>query len=197
MPKLTKRVVEGLELRSNNYIVFDAELPGFGIRVMPSGKRFFLVQYRKHGRTRRVMLGQFGPLTAEIARRQGQLLLARARSSGPDPATERGLVTAIDNRLDTRRPLPQGACGGPLQTDNRTRIPPLRGTVHQSVFRQTASSDGDGRRGVRVAWLLIPHSLPGKPHTRGAVEDDETCGDLGSTGPPLESLRGNRTISRT
>lgn len=92
MPKLTKRVVEGLELRSNNYIVFDAELPGFGIRVMPSGKRFFLVQYRKHGRTRRVMLGQFGPLTAEIARRQGQLLLARARSSGPDPATERDLL---------------------------------------------------------------------------------------------------------
>ena len=41
MPKLTKRSVEALGVRATNYIAFDAELPGFGVRVMPSGKRFF------------------------------------------------------------------------------------------------------------------------------------------------------------
>lgn len=56
---------------------------------MPGGKRFFLVQYRRHGRTRRVMLGLFGPLTAEIARQRALLLLAQARSAGADPAAER------------------------------------------------------------------------------------------------------------
>jgi hypothetical protein len=56
---------------------------------MPSGKRFFLVKYRRHGRTRRVMLGQFGPLTAEVARRRALTLLAQARSGGLDPAAER------------------------------------------------------------------------------------------------------------
>ena len=89
MPKLTKRSVEALGVRATNYIAFDAELPGFGVRVMPSGKRFFLVQYRRHGRTRRVMLGQFGPLTAEVARRRALTLLAQARSGGLDPAAER------------------------------------------------------------------------------------------------------------
>src|SRR6266481_4587722 len=89
MPKLTKRSVEALKVRGDNYIAFDAELPGFGVRVMPSGKRFFLVQYRRHGRTRRVLLGQFGPLTAEVARRRALILLAQARSGGLDPAAER------------------------------------------------------------------------------------------------------------
>src|SRR5260370_35449133 len=89
MPKLTKRSVEALKLRTSNYIAFDAELPGFGVRVMPSGKRFFLVQYRRHGRTRRVMLGQFGPLTAELARRRALMLLAQARSGESDPAADR------------------------------------------------------------------------------------------------------------
>ena len=67
--KLTKRSVEQLAVKEKDYIVFDSDLPGFGVRVMPSGKRFFLIQYRRHGRTRRVMLGQFGPVTAEIARK--------------------------------------------------------------------------------------------------------------------------------
>jgi integrase len=89
MPKLTKRSVEGLAVRATDHIVFDSELPGFGIRVMPSGKRFFLVQYRRHGRTRRVMLGLFGPLTAEIARQRALVLLAQARGGGTDPAAER------------------------------------------------------------------------------------------------------------
>jgi hypothetical protein len=89
MPKLTKRRVDALGVRATDYIAFDAELPGFGIRVMPSGKRFFLVQYRRHGRTRRVMLGQFGPLTAEVARRRALILLAQTHSGGSDPAAER------------------------------------------------------------------------------------------------------------
>jgi integrase len=89
MPKLTKRSVEALRVQATNYIAFDAELPGYGVRIMPSGKRFFLVQYRRHGRTRRVMLGQFGPLTAEVARRRALMLLAQARSGGSDPAAER------------------------------------------------------------------------------------------------------------
>ncbi len=89
MPKLTKRTVEALETRAKNYIAFDAELPGFGVRVMPSGKRFFLVQYRRHGRTRRIMIGQFGPVTAEVARQKAMALLGQAKGGGDDPAFTR------------------------------------------------------------------------------------------------------------
>jgi integrase len=88
-PKLTKRTVESLKVNEKDYITFDAELPGFGVRIMPSGKRFFLIQYRRHGRTRRVMIGQFGPVTAENARREATRLLGQVRGAGGDPAAQR------------------------------------------------------------------------------------------------------------
>ena len=87
--KLTKRVVDKLDVREKNYIVFDKELPGFGVRVMPSGHRFFLIQYRRHGRTRRVMIGQFGPITAEEARRKALRMLGNVRGGDGDPAAAR------------------------------------------------------------------------------------------------------------
>jgi integrase len=87
--KLTKRTVESLKARKKDYIVFDEELPGFGVRVMPSGKRFFLIQYRRHGRTRRVMIGHFGPVTAENARRAATRMLGQVRGGDGDPAALR------------------------------------------------------------------------------------------------------------
>lgn len=89
--KLSKRVVDRLEARSKDYIVFDGELPGFGVRVMPNGKRFYLIQYRRHGRTRRMALGQHGVVTAEIARREANRMLGAVRGGGDDPATLRDL----------------------------------------------------------------------------------------------------------
>jgi len=89
--KLTKRAVDRLEPREKDYIVFDEDLPGFGVRVMPSGKRFYLIQYRRHGRTRRVMIGPHGPVTAEIARREANRMLGAVRGGGDDPATLRDI----------------------------------------------------------------------------------------------------------
>jgi integrase len=87
--KITKRSVEALKVTSKDYIAFDTYLPGFGVRVMPSGKRFFLVQYRRHGRTRRVMIGQFGVVTAELARREATIKLGSVRGANGDPAALR------------------------------------------------------------------------------------------------------------
>jgi integrase len=87
--RITKRSVEALKVPLKDYIAFDTDLPGFGVRVMPSGKRFFLVQYRRHGRTRRVMLGQFGVVTAEVARREATVMLSSVRGAGGDPAALR------------------------------------------------------------------------------------------------------------
>jgi integrase len=87
--KITKRSVESLKVTSKDYIAFDTELPGFGVRIMPSGKRFFLVQYRRHGRTRRVMIGQFGIVTAELARREATIKLGSVRAANGDPAALR------------------------------------------------------------------------------------------------------------
>jgi integrase len=87
--KITKRTIEALKVATKDYIAFDVDLPGFGVRVMPSGKRFFLVQYRRHGRTRRVMIGQYGVVTAELARREAIIMLGSVRGAGGDPAALR------------------------------------------------------------------------------------------------------------
>ncbi len=37
MPKLTKRAVEALPVEAKYYFVWDSQIAGFGVRVMPSG----------------------------------------------------------------------------------------------------------------------------------------------------------------
>ena len=88
MPKITKRLVEAAETRDKGYILFDSELSGFAVRVLPSRSRYYIIQYN-HGRMkRRVTIGKHGVLTAEKARRQALILLASV-SRGEDPAGER------------------------------------------------------------------------------------------------------------
>jgi hypothetical protein len=53
MPKLTKRVVDDLKSGETDRLIFDDEMPRFGIRVMRSGLKSYVVQYRKDGHTRR------------------------------------------------------------------------------------------------------------------------------------------------
>jgi hypothetical protein len=54
MPKITKRLVEAAEVREKDYIICDDELRGFAVRVLPSGKRYYIVQYRIGTRYRRM-----------------------------------------------------------------------------------------------------------------------------------------------
>jgi integrase len=88
MPKISKRLVEAAEVREKDYIICDNELRGFAVRVLPSGKRYYLVQYRIGTRYRRMSIGQHGVLTAETARRTAFNLLAAVKD-GKDPAGDR------------------------------------------------------------------------------------------------------------
>ena len=88
MPKITKRLVEAAEVREKDYIICDDELRGFAVRVLPSGKRYYIVQYRIGTRYRRMSLGQHGVLTSEKARRKAFQLLAAVKD-GKDPAGDR------------------------------------------------------------------------------------------------------------
>ncbi|PKP66472.1 MAG: integrase [Alphaproteobacteria bacterium HGW-Alphaproteobacteria-7] len=88
MVKLTKRTVEATVPKSKDYVLWDDELPGFGLRVLPSGRRSYVVQYRHAGRSRRYSIGPHGVWTAEAARREAKSQLGRV-ASGDDPAEER------------------------------------------------------------------------------------------------------------
>ncbi|MFN8829014.1 MAG: tyrosine-type recombinase/integrase, partial [Labrys sp. (in: a-proteobacteria)] len=88
MPKLTKRVVDAAEIRNTDYFLWDDELPGFGLRVMPSGRKGYTVQFRAGRRSRRMSLGPSTVLTCEQARNRAMALIAAAKG-GDDPAAKR------------------------------------------------------------------------------------------------------------
>ena len=44
--QITKSVVDRLKPRASEFTVWDAKLPGFGVRVRPSGTKSYVVVYR-------------------------------------------------------------------------------------------------------------------------------------------------------
>lgn len=90
MPRITKRFVDGLRPNSEReQFVWDDDLAGFGLRLMPSGVASFIVQYRTpEGRTRRLSIGKVGTLTPDEARKLAREKLA-AVAHGADPSAER------------------------------------------------------------------------------------------------------------
>lgn len=88
MAKLTKTVVDSLKPGTPDYFVWDDLLPGFGVRVRPSGRKTYIAQYRAGGRTRRVKIGHHGPLTVEEARKEAKAILGDV-ARGEDPQEDR------------------------------------------------------------------------------------------------------------
>ncbi|MER2520219.1 MAG: tyrosine-type recombinase/integrase [Bdellovibrionales bacterium] len=88
MVRLTKTHVEGLKPGEPDYFVWDETLPGFGVRVWPSGKKTYIAQYRAVGRTRRIKIGNHGVLTVEEARKQAKGILGDV-ARGEDPQEDR------------------------------------------------------------------------------------------------------------
>jgi integrase len=87
MAGITKRTVDALKQRERDYFVWDDELPGFGVRVLPSGKKAYVVQYRAGGRTRRNAFSHVGTMTPDEARKHARELLVEV-DKGKDPVAE-------------------------------------------------------------------------------------------------------------
>ena len=87
--KLTKSVVEAFAPVGKEVVVWDTELPGFGIRVKPAGVRSYVVQYRDRqtGESRRKTIGQHGPLlTFHKARDHARIILSVPVHSSETPS---------------------------------------------------------------------------------------------------------------
>ncbi|MCD2183303.1 tyrosine-type recombinase/integrase [Rhizobium sp. GN54] len=99
MAKLTKRMIDSLEAREKDYFEWDDELPGFGVRVWPTGRKTYVAQYRAGKQTRRFKVGVHGPLTVEEARKEAKAVLgdvARGEDPQLDRATRRKSLTVKD-----------------------------------------------------------------------------------------------------
>jgi hypothetical protein len=87
--KLTARSLEALSaLDGRRTEYFDQELPGFSVRVAPSGGKSFSVLYRRGRRLRRYTLGKYPVLGLSQARRLARKALAEAAMGG-DPGARK------------------------------------------------------------------------------------------------------------
>ena len=96
---LTRRSIEAMKPRDNPWVAWDDKLGGFGVRVQPSGVKSFFVNYRtgEGGRkapNRNVVIGRFGRMAPEQARRVAQQVLGKVAAGG-DPARERTEARAM------------------------------------------------------------------------------------------------------
>ena len=88
MPKLTKRIVDIAEPKAREYFIWDSDIPGLGLRILPSGRKSYVVQYRAGRRSRRMTLGPSTVLTCTQARNRAIEIVAAAHN-GQDPAADR------------------------------------------------------------------------------------------------------------
>ena len=93
--KLTKRAIDELlpDNTRGRYHVWDDQLPGFGVRVSPSGEKRYVLKYRTNGGGRNapqkwLTIGAHGVLTPDQARDEAKKLLG-AVATGIDPQSDK------------------------------------------------------------------------------------------------------------
>ena len=92
--RLTKRVVDSLEASDTEYVAWDADLPGFGVRVRPSGAKSFIAVYRagsgRKAPQRKLTIASVAKITPEEARVQAKKAIGAA-AGGADPAASKSI----------------------------------------------------------------------------------------------------------
>jgi integrase len=89
--KLTKKYIDSLKYEGNGksqFIKWDDDLKGFGLRVFPTGRKSFVLSYRSSGRKHIMTLGQFGVLTVDQGRKLAREKLVDVNKGG-DPLEEK------------------------------------------------------------------------------------------------------------
>jgi integrase len=132
MPKLTKKIVEDTQATDKDVCVWDAELPGFGIRVQPSGRKTYITRYRNaSGTQRKTTIARCSDVTADKARELARKVFS-AVAEGKDPAAEKHAMKIA-----------------PLVADLRDRY--MRD--HATPFKKSGSVSND-----EILWRL--HIVP-------------------------------------
>ena len=95
--RLSKRVVDRLPVEGGDIVFRHRELPGFGVRVYPSGRKVCVVQTRHNGRSRRVAMGRHGDIPPDRLRIEATKIIARLKAGLPPVEAEPGDPLALES----------------------------------------------------------------------------------------------------
>jgi integrase len=140
--RLTKRFIDSITKPTKEEWHTDADVPGFCLRVTPSGAKLYVARYRLGGKARKLPIGRHGQITVEQARQKARDVFA-ALADGRDPAA---VVEA-----------------GPTVSDLRLRYE----REHSDLHKKERSQDAD-----RALWTnhIIP--AMGDDSVRALKRDD-------------------------
>ncbi len=144
---LTQRTVDALKPSDSDQFLWDDDLPGFGIRLKPSGKASYLVQYRIGRRTRRTVIGSTRTFKLEKARDKGRRMLVAAKDGVDHSAIKRAGRQAESIKELAERYLTEYA-----------------------AERKKASSAATDRRNIRNHIVPLLGTLPVRDVTRTDIE---------------------------
>ena len=87
--KITKRTVDAAEPRGSRYTVFDSLIPGFGLRVFPTGVKSWVFRYRpgaggRSAEQKCITIGRVADFTPDQARKRADTLRSMVKH-GDDP----------------------------------------------------------------------------------------------------------------
>jgi len=186
MPKITKRIVDGLEPDpSDEVYAWDTELKGFGVRVMPSGVASYLVKYRTaEGRQRKLAFARVGTITPDQARDQAKEKLAAA-AKGEDPSADRNRIRhapTVGELCDLYLEDAEGRIKASTVAMDRSRIDchvrPLLGA--RRVPAITSDDVEKMRKDIEAGRTAKPRQGNGGVTTGGAGVAARTVGMLGT-----------------
>ena len=155
--KITKQAVESLNPGTKDRFLWDTELPMFGCKITPRGRRVYLLQYRLEGRSSRYTIGIHGALTDREARKIAKRLLHDI-ALGRDPADRKKkkgdqAEGKIQNRSQHRK-----------QQVVELKTPHIRGNLRNSAAKANKAAPVSPEP---VVNKTNPISSPDKPEIPG------------------------------
>jgi hypothetical protein len=154
MPKLTKRAVDAAAPIAGRHVwLADGDLPGFFLRILPSGTKIFMLKYKRAGVSRTVTLGRYGPLTPDAARNRARQMLA-AVARGEDPARE---------RAQERGALVFGELGRLYLADAQRTLHPKTHEAYASLLRLHVLPKLGNRRAIDIGAADVARAVASTP----------------------------------
>ena len=192
---IAKGTVDALEPASKSYIAWDDRLTGFGVRVLPTGTKSYILNYRPGGGrrapNRRMVLGRCELTAADEARRMAEDNLARI-AAGADPAAERAHARALRAVPSLGEALEEYLAAGHAVTARKAAV--YRKAVHRHLGcwlerRLDTITDEDiehrfARLTADAGWMPANDAV----RVLGALYREQ-CAQIGSLHDPVERWR--------
>ena len=128
---LNSKTIASLKPEAKIYKVWDAEVSGFFIRVMPSGGKTYAIHYRHDGQGRDYTLGKHGVITPAIARKMALSKLGDV-AKGIDVQAERKHRSKVadKSKFDTLGGFLKHKYAGWVTTERKTGTETLQMIEH-------------------------------------------------------------------